>query len=268
MLDIRGIVKTFHPGTENEVRALQGVDLRVEDGSFVVVIGTNGSGKSTLQNAVSGSVVVDEGTILLAGRDITRWPEHRRAALIGRVFQNPFSGTAPGMSVGENLALAERRGLRRTLRRNASLRSRVAAVRGAWTVPAEVVLSLPAALRAAQPAFDATGGIHASALCDRDGRVRDVAEDVGRHNALDKIVGRALLEGRLPLDDALLVVSGRSSYELVQKALLAGVPLVAGVSAPSSLAVDLAQASGITLCGFVRGTSMNVYTHRQRITGL
>lgn len=154
---------------------------------------------------------------------------------------------------------------RRTI---ASLRSRVAAVRGAWTVPAEVVLSLPAALRAAQPAFDATGGIHASALCDRDGRVRDVAEDVGRHNALDKIVGRALLEGRLPLDDALLVVSGRSSYELVQKALLAGVPLVAGVSAPSSLAVDLAQAAGITLCGFVRGTSMNVYTHPQRITGL
>ena len=124
MLDIRGIVKTFHPGTENEVRALRGVDLRVEDGSFVVVIGTNGSGKSTLQNAVSGSFIVDEGRILLAERDITRWPEHRRASLIGRVFQNPFSGTAPGMSVGENLALAERRGLRRTLRMNASVRSR------------------------------------------------------------------------------------------------------------------------------------------------
>ncbi len=124
MLDIRGIVKTFHPGTENEVRALRGVDLRVEDGSFVVVIGTNGSGKSTLQNAVSGSFIVDEGSILLAGRDITRQPEHRRASLIGRVFQNPFSGTAPGMSVGENLALAARRGLRRTLRMNASLRSR------------------------------------------------------------------------------------------------------------------------------------------------
>ena len=124
MLDIRGSVKTFHPGTENEVRALRGVDLRVEDGSFVVVIGTNGSGKSTLQNAVSGSFIVDEGRILLAERDITRWPEHRRASLIGRVFQNPFSGTAPGMSVGENLALAERRGLRRTLRMNASVRSR------------------------------------------------------------------------------------------------------------------------------------------------
>ncbi len=124
MLDVRGIVKTFHPGTENEVRALRGVDLLVGDGTFVVVIGTNGSGKSTLQNAVSGSVIVDRGTILLAGRNITRWPEHRRAALVGRVFQNPFSGTAPHMTVGENLALASRRGLRRTLRPNESIRSR------------------------------------------------------------------------------------------------------------------------------------------------
>ena len=147
-----------------------------------------------------------------------------------------------------------------------SIRARVTSVGGAWTVPAAVVSRLPDALRAAQAAFALTGGIHASALCDLDGRVRLAAEDVGRHNALDKIVGRALLEGEVPLDRALLVVSGRSSYELVQKALLAGVPLVAGVSAPSSLAVDLARETGITLCGFVRGASMNVYTHPHRIT--
>jgi len=148
-----------------------------------------------------------------------------------------------------------------------SLRTRVASVGGDWTVPAAVVLSLPEALRAAQTAFALTGGIHAAALCDLAGEVRLAAEDVGRHNALDKVVGRALLDGRLPLDDRLLVVSGRSSYELVQKALLAGVPLVAGVSAPSSLAIELAEASGITLCGFVRGRSMNVYTHPRRIAG-
>jgi len=115
MLDVRGISKTFHTGTPNEVRALQRVDLSIDDGSFVVVIGTNGSGKSTLLNAVAGTFPVDTGSIRLAGHDVTRWPEHRRARLIGRVFQNPFSGTAPDMSIAENLALAARRGRRRGL---------------------------------------------------------------------------------------------------------------------------------------------------------
>lgn len=113
MLEVRGIAKTFHAGTPNEVRALVGIDLEIEDGSFVVVIGTNGSGKSTLLNAVAGSFFVDTGTIRLAGHDVTRWPEHRRARLVGRVFQNPFSGTAPDMTIAENLALAARRGLSR-----------------------------------------------------------------------------------------------------------------------------------------------------------
>jgi putative ABC transport system ATP-binding protein len=110
MLEIRNVFKTFFAGTANEVRALQGVDLTIEQGAFVVVIGTNGSGKSTLLNAVAGTFPVDAGTIRLAGRDVTRWPEHRRARLIGRVFQNPFSGTAPSMTIAENLALAAKRG--------------------------------------------------------------------------------------------------------------------------------------------------------------
>ena len=110
MLEIRGVRKFFNPGTPNEVRALQGVDLRVEEGSFTVIIGTNGSGKSTLLNAVAGRFQLDSGTIALGGTDISRWPEHRRAKLIGRVFQNPFSGTAPNLSIAENLALAARRG--------------------------------------------------------------------------------------------------------------------------------------------------------------
>jgi putative ABC transport system ATP-binding protein len=110
MLTLTDIRKTFHAGTPNEVRALQGVNLKIEQGSFVVVIGTNGSGKSTLLNAVAGAFFVDEGRIELAGHDVTRWPEHRRAVHIGRVFQNPFTGTAPNLSIAENLALAERRG--------------------------------------------------------------------------------------------------------------------------------------------------------------
>ena len=115
MLKIQRIHKTFNAGTPNEVRALQGVSLTIDEGSFVIVIGTNGSGKSTLLNAVAGSFFVDSGSLTLDGRDITAWPEHRRAAMIGRVFQNPFSGTAPSMTVAENLALAARRGMTRGL---------------------------------------------------------------------------------------------------------------------------------------------------------
>jgi len=115
MLDISNIYKTFHAGTPNEVRSLQGVSLRIEKGSFLIIIGTNGSGKSTLLNAVAGTFYVDEGSISLDGQDITHWPEHRRAKCIGRVFQNPFSGSAPNMTIAENLALAARRGQPRTL---------------------------------------------------------------------------------------------------------------------------------------------------------
>src|SRR5438094_1429504 len=115
MLETKRIGKTFNAGTPNEVRSLQGVDLAIEDGSFVIVIGTNGSGKSTLLNAIAGTFFVDSGNIHLAGREVTRWPEHARARLIGRVFQNPFSGTAPNMSIAENLAMAARRGQRRGL---------------------------------------------------------------------------------------------------------------------------------------------------------
>ena len=115
MLTLEGVRKTFHAGTVNEVRALRGVDLTLDDGSFVVVIGTNGSGKSTLLNAVAGTFPIDAGRIAIDGVDVSRWPEHRRARHVGRVFQNPFSGTAPAMTIAENLALAARRGERRGL---------------------------------------------------------------------------------------------------------------------------------------------------------
>ena len=115
MLDIEQIAKTFYPGTPNEVLALREVSLKIEPGSFVIVIGTNGSGKSTLLNAVAGSFLVDTGRLKLNGHEITRWPEHRRAKFIGRVFQNPFTGTAPSMTIAENLALAAKRGRARGL---------------------------------------------------------------------------------------------------------------------------------------------------------
>src|SRR4030095_4182452 len=115
MLELKNVRKTFNPGTSNEVQALCGVDLNIEERSGVIVIGPNGSGKSTLLNAVAGSFPVDAGAIRLAEHDVTQWPEHRRAKMIGRVFQNPFSGTAATMSIAENFALATRRGLSRRL---------------------------------------------------------------------------------------------------------------------------------------------------------
>lgn len=133
-------------------------------------------------------------------------------------------------------------------------------------VSRQVLTALPDRLRAAQPVFARTGGVHASGLFAPNGDLIVVREDVGRHNALDKIIGWAMDKGRVPLADSVLLVSGRVSYELVQKAVAAGIPVLAAVGAPSSLAVELATRFGITLVGFLRANALNVYTHPQRVT--
>jgi FdhD protein len=132
-------------------------------------------------------------------------------------------------------------------------------------VPLSLVVALPDRLREAQAAFAATGGLHATGLFSADGELLCAREDVGRHNAMDKVIGWAFGAGRLPLEDAMLCVSGRLSFELVQKAAVAGCPVLVAVGAPSSLAVSLAHDRGITLCGFVRGGAANVYTEAWRI---
>lgn len=134
------------------------------------------------------------------------------------------------------------------------------------TVNADTLRALPDQFLSAQKVFASTGGLHAAALFDADGTMLALREDIGRHNAVDKVVGWALETGRIPLSGSVLLVSGRASFELTQKALMAGIPLLAAVSAPSSLAVSLAEESGLTLVAFLREDSMNVYTRADRIT--
>jgi FdhD protein len=139
---------------------------------------------------------------------------------------------------------------------------------GGPLVARETLFALPEALRSSQRVFDRTGGLHAAALFDGRGWLLLLREDVGRHNAVDKLVGRSAMDARVPLSDSVLLVSGRASFEIVQKALVAGVPIVAAVSAPSSLAVTLASETGMTLVGFLRGDGFNVYAGAERIQAL
>jgi FdhD protein len=132
-------------------------------------------------------------------------------------------------------------------------------------VPRSMIVSLPDRLAAAQPAFARTGGLHAAGLFETDGRLVAIREDVGRHNALDKVIGSRVLAYELPLRDRILVVSGRVSFEIVQKAAVAGIPIICAVSAPSDLAIRLADRLGVTLVGFLRGDGFNVYTHDGRV---
>lgn len=135
------------------------------------------------------------------------------------------------------------------------------------TVERDRILELPGSLRAAQPLFDRTGGLHAAGLFQPDGNIQTLFEDVGRHNAVDKVVGRHFLGGNLPLNRSILLLSGRVSFEVMQKALAAGIPIIAAISAPTSLAIAFARENGQTLIGFLRPGRMNIYAHPERITG-
>lgn len=249
----------------DDVATEEPLEVRVQGAPFAVIMRTPGADCELAAGFLYAERVLERpeslGTI---GHCTDPDAEHP-----GNIVQVTLAG---GVSAEVARRLAERRqvamtsscGLcgRRTIE---SLRAEAPAIPRAWQVPASLVAALPALVREQQPAFDRTGGLHAAGLFTHDGRLVQLAEDVGRHNAVDKIIGRQIMAEALPLGDHLLCVSGRTSYEIVQKAWLAGIPLVAAVSAPSSLAVDLAEAAGITLVGFVRGDRFNVYSHPERI---
>ncbi|HZK50738.1 MAG TPA: formate dehydrogenase accessory sulfurtransferase FdhD [Actinomycetota bacterium] len=147
------------------------------------------------------------------------------------------------------------------------LATKASRIESELTVPSEIVCSLPGRLRTAQGVFERTGGLHAAGLFDSTGELLGLREDVGRHNALDKLLGWALLERKLPLSDCIVLVSGRASFELAQKSVVAGVPVMCAVSAPSSLAIEVARDFNMTLVGFLRDERFNVYTGADRIQG-
>ena len=242
------------------------MEVRVNGASFAVIMRTPGADRDLAAGFLLAEDVirtVDEiGTIEYC-RDVT--DEGRDNTINVTVIGDAATRLAERLSERRQVTMTASCGLcgRRTIE---SLQARVAAVDGDWTVTAGLIAALPDRLRQRQAVFESTGGLHAAGLFDRSGALQLSAEDVGRHNAVDKIVGRTLLAGKHPLRQSLLLLSCRTSFELVQKALLAGIPLIAAVSAPSSLAIDLAQQAGITLCGFVRRPQFNIYSHRRRVT--
>jgi FdhD protein len=198
------------------------------------------------------------------------------AAGDGDAVVAPADGSGDAVDLALDRGEIDRRWPRRALAMNsacgacgkpsiAALETRAAAVASELVVPAALVAALPDRLRAAQPVFAATGGLHGAALFAADGALLAAREDVGRHNAVDKLVGWAMAAGRLPLGEAVLCVSGRLGFEIAQKAVVAGVPVVVAVSAPSSLAVDLGERFRLALCGFARGGRLNIYSHGWRV---
>jgi FdhD protein len=246
------------------------MEVRVNGDSFAVIMRTPGADRDLAAGFLLAEDVIrgaDEIGAIEYCQDVT--DEGRDNTINVTVTGDAVPRLAARLGERRQVMMTASCGLcgRRTIE---SLQSRVTGVGGDWRVGGDVIASLPDRLRLSQSVFDSTGGLHAAGLFDRAGTLQLSAEDVGRHNAVrhnavDKIVGRTLLAGLHPLDQSILLVSGRTSFELVQKALLAGVPLIASVSAPSSLAIDLAEQANITLCGFVRGPRFNIYSHRHRI---
>jgi FdhD protein len=245
------VYKTMtHDGVEDAVAIEEPLEIRVDGAALAVTMRTPGHDEELALGFLYGEGLIDgprdaglsedlaNNTIEVAG-PLTRDPGVRR-------FYTTSSCGVCGKGALEEVAVLS------------------APVSAAPTIPRSLAAELPNRLD--QPGFRRTGGLHATGLFDPDGELLYTREDVGRHNAMDKVVGRALLDGRLPLSGRVLCVSGRLSFELVQKAAVAGAPILIGVGAPSSLAVELADDRGLTLCGFARRGTVNVYTQPQRIT--
>jgi FdhD protein len=238
-----------HDGIRDEVAVEEPLEIRVGGEALAVTMRTPGHDEELALGFLFGEGLIDSardagppadlaGNIVEVAGPLLREPARRR-------FYATSSCGVCGKGALEEIAVMS------------------APLPDGPAVDRALLAKLPERLR--QPGFERTGGLHATGLFTPDGELVAVREDVGRHNAMDKVVGRALLDGRLPLHDMVLCVSGRLSFELVQKAVVAGAPILVGVGAPTSLAVRAADDRGLTLVGFARATTANVYTHARRV---
>ncbi len=247
---MRGVYKSVtHDGVQDVVAIEEPLEIRVDGAALAVTMRTPGHDEELAVGFLYGEGLIDgpreagltedlaNNTIEVAG-PLTLDPGVRR-------FYTTSSCGVCGKGALEEVAVLS------------------APVSAEPVIPRALAVKLPSRLD--QPGFRRTGGLHATGLFEADGSLIYTREDVGRHNAMDKVVGRALMDGLVPLSGRVLCVSGRLSFELVQKAAVAGAPILVGVGAPSSLAVELAHDRGLTLCGFARRGTVNVYTHPQRI---
>jgi FdhD protein len=260
------VTRVGRPGGQDDSAAVEEpLEIRLHGKPFAVIMRTPGDDR-----ALAAGFLLSEGVI--AGMDDLGAVEHCRHPHHPEVHNVVDVYMLGDAAANLDEQLASRRQILTTSscgmcgRVNIeSLAQRARFVTQAWRMEQAVAASLPARLREHQTTFDRTGGLHAAALFTPDGRCECSAEDVGRHNAVDKVVGAMLLDDRLPLADLALAVSGRTSFEILQKAWIAGIGLVCAVSAPSTLAIDVANEAGITLLGFARDGGFNIYTHPGRI---
>lgn len=235
------------------------LELRAQGAPWIVIMRTPGHDRELARGLLFGEGIIPAGEPLAHLAEPPDLPLHDRGNVLETNLPADVHAPARALTSVAGCGVCGKRSL-------ADLELRAEAVRSTLTVPARMVAGLPDALRSAQAVFEQTGGLHAAGLFDAAGALLCLREDVGRHNAVDKVVGWALGAGRVPLGEAILCVSGRLGFEIVQKAAVAGIPVLVAVSAPSTLAVDLAERFRITLCGFTRGGRFNLYSHGSRIT--
>jgi FdhD protein len=228
--------------------------------SFGTTMRTPGDDESLAAGLLYGEGIVNQWSDIDVIESSTRRPNVVNVRLQPTVHIELQMATRR-FSAGSSCGVCGTTGLDAAIARAAAIH-----IPASQTIALPLLLRLPERMRKAQSKFGDTGGVHASALFDSSGTLLNLAEDVGRHNAFDKLIGMSLMSGDLPLSNRIVVLSGRASFELVQKALRAGVSVLAAIGAPSSLAVNLAVASGLTLVGFLRENHCNVYSHTQRLT--